>query len=322
MKKFTQKIIPALATAASAPRQRPSAAAIQAFANLLAPHPSPDQTIAGQPTTVPAAGRQGGQAAAHLSTSFFNQSSMTTPPRPDFNNSDAKVEQAVNAMIAEVGAPDGDMGMTITHFNDAVIEAQYLRGVEDALAARAKGEDPVNYYVAGSGNTQADADERAKQAADTMGGTWKGIKGANWSGNFHQVAGTGIGNTEQTSDVAYALGRCHEGRIFTHSQGDLSTLTAINSLKDKYPEVLSTEIISFGSPLMHSYTKNAIRVTGKSDVIRYGRGLASIVFGEEYKKSTDLAIPGGHESDNYMKNLDVVKSSLPAPSRPPEKERE
>ncbi|NRR30385.1 hypothetical protein HSX11_09295 [Oxalobacteraceae bacterium] len=222
-------------------------------------------------------------------------------------------------MNEAVGAPDGDMGTTINELNDAIIEEQYLRGVEDARAA---GEAPVNYYVAGSGNTQIDADERAAQAANVMGGTWQGIEGGAWFDNVHQLAGTGIGNTAQTAKIAYALGRCQDGKIITHSQGDLSTLTAINRLREKYPQVLNTKIISMGSPLKYAYTENAVRVTGKNDPIQNVRGAASIAYWQEIKNCTDITIDGGHDSANYMENLGVVKSSLAVQSQQAENCRE
>lgn len=273
-----------------------------------------------------------GQPPAQLPTSFTDNNLKKPPqgtnlPFRSFeqeraNQASAYLKQASQALTEERGVPDGDMGTTIGVLNASKIEAQYLQGVADARAARDAGEDPVNYFVAGSGNTQADADALAQQTAGIMGGTWKGIKGGSWFDNAHQFAGTGIGNTEQTSDVAYALGRCQGGEIMTHSQGDLSTHTAVNSLKDQHPEVLSTKVTSLGSPLPDAYTNNAVRLTGENDIIQYVRKLAGLAFSQDkVENTTYVTTPRGHSSTHYVADHPNAIDSLPGQNRQDEKSR-
>ncbi|WGG49420.1 hypothetical protein [Rugamonas sp. DEMB1] len=238
------------------------------------------------------------------------------PSRTDASNGfprqPSEVESLGQKIAEELGAPDGagDMSQYINMQKDAAIRQEYKQGLSERAG-------PINAFVSGSGNTQAKADALAAKAAALEGGTWEAIEGGSWLDNGRLITGLGVRNTPQTLDVARTLGRLDGGKMMTHSQGDLSTLTAVDSIKRDHPEVIETSITSIGSPLGQAYTQGATRVTGQVDPIQVVRGPMSTVFAQAPMASTTVEVTGGHGGDNYLDKLAAMKKSSAAPSPEP-----
>jgi hypothetical protein len=240
----------------------------------------------------------------------------SVPSRTDasngFRRQPSEVESLGQKIAEELGAPDGagDMSQYINMQKDAAIRQEYEQGLSERAG-------PINAFVSGSGNTQAKADALAAKAAALEGGTWEAIEGGSWLDNGRLMTGLGVRNTPQTLDVAHTLGRLDGGKMMTHSQGDLSTLTAVDSIQRDHPEVTETSITSIGSPLGQAYTKDATRVTGRLDPIQAVRWPMSNIFSQAPMDSTTIDVTGGHGGDNYLDKLAAMKNPPAAPSPEP-----
>ena len=82
------------------------------------------------------------------------------------------LDHATSLIRERLGAFDGDFGDTFSHHRDVAFDAMYRQGERDAGRSGSR-----NAYIAGSGNTQSTALQRARTAARVGGGHWTGVTG-------------------------------------------------------------------------------------------------------------------------------------------------